>query len=535
MSNMSHIYSDRYDRVSGGDGSNNSSSDSAYHSSRLHSAYVSHDSVSLPLLDEEEESRNPPPISAPSPSQPDGFDDLYQRRRPSWLGGGSSSTTTTSNSGIGSRHRHHSSNSNGPLLGNSSTADARGRSGDGGIAPKGRRWDSRRATVGILSFCSLLLLAWLSLTTSGSDRLASASLQLGPAWRKWGLGQSVDEAKWKGWEFARDSSIVFTWVNGSDVEQQALRAQYGSEKQVGGARDRDNDDLRYSMRSVAAHLPWHRGTVFIVSPTLPTWLNVSHPRIRWIDQNSIVPKEYLPVFSSNAIEPFLHLIPGVTERFIVFNDDFMVRRRMEPWDFFTRSGAVKLFLEPGHVDVNRRVPVEKKAKQAWLFSVHYTIEILYARYHFQWPNPQHRPRFVKHAPFVYVRHALADLHTHFGAQLASNARRRFRNPEDVLVPFLHHGYLTQEGARCCGYTYDIVPVSVAQKQFFFLSWTNNLSANALALEKMERVGPQVAAFNDNMGKQGVAGAEEAKRQMHRHFVDFFGDYPAEFERATSTL
>ncbi|CAD6971907.1 unnamed protein product, partial [Tilletia controversa] len=432
-------------------------------------------------------------------------------------------------------HRHHSSNSNGPLLGNSSTADARGRSGDGGIAPKGRRWDSRRATVGILSFCSLLLLAWLSLTTSGSDRLASASLQLGPAWRKWGLGQSVDEAKWKGWEFARDSSIVYTWVNGSDVEQQALRAQYGSEKQVGGARDRDNDDLRYSMRSVAAHLPWHRGTVFIVSPTLPTWLNVSHPRIRWIDQNSIVPKEYLPVFSSNAIEPFLHLIPGVTERFIVFNDDFMVRRRMEPWDFFTRSGAVKLFLEPGHVDVNRRVPVEKKAKQAWLFSVHYTIEILYARYHFQWPNPQHRPRFVKHAPFVYVRHALADLHTHFGAQLASNARRRFRNPEDVLVPFLHHGYLTQEGARCCGYTYDIVPVSVAQKQFFFLSWTNNLSANALALEKMERVGPQVAAFNDNMGKQGVAGAEEAKRQMHRHFVDFFGDYPAEFERATSTL
>ncbi|KAE8232413.1 hypothetical protein CF326_g2556 [Tilletia indica] len=522
MSNMSQIYHHGYDRATGGGGDNGSGSSDSNYSSRLNSSIVSHDSVSLRLLDEDDEAARSPHLAAPSPSQPAGFDDLYQRNRPSWLGG-------SSEGGTSSRHRYLSSSSNGPLLGNR-PADARARSG--GIAPKGTRWNSRRATLCILSLCSLIFLAWLSLTSTGP-----ASMRLSPAWRSWRLGQgkgqssalSADEARWKGWDFARDSSIVYTWVNGSDVEQQALRVKYGSEKQVGGARDRDNDDLRFSMRSVAAHLPWHRGAVYIVSPTLPTWLNTSHPRIQWIDQNSIVPSKYLPVFSSNAIEPFLHLIPGVTDRFIVFNDDFMIRRRMEPWDFFTSSGAVKLFLEPGHVDVRRIVPEEKKAKQAWLYSVHHTVQILYERYHSQWPNPTHTPRFVKHAPFVYNRAALADLHTYFGDHLAKNAIHRFRNPDDVLVPFLHHGYITQEGAKCCGYSYEIVPVNVAQHNFFFLSWTNNLTANALALEKMQNTGPQVAAFNDNMGKG--SDAEAAKAQMHQHFVSYYADYPAEFELA----
>jgi len=338
---------------------------------------------------------------------------------------------------------------------------------------------------------------------------------------------TANEAKWTGWDFARDSSIVYTWVNGSDEKQIDLRVQYGSEKQVGGARDRDNDDLRFSMRSMAAYLPWHRGTVYIVSPTLPTWLNASHPRIRWVNQDTIVPAEYLPVFSSNAVEPFLHLIPGISDRFLVFNDDFMVQRRMEPWDFFTSSGAVKLFLENGIVDLAKHVPETKKTKQAWLYSVHRTIEIMFERYHRRWPNPLHLPRFVKHAPFVYHRGALEELHHLYGRYLAENARHRFRNPDDVLVPFLHHGYVTQEGAACCGFQYDIVPSSIAQQNFFFLSWTDNTTANALALERMERTKPQVAAFNDNMGK-GEA-AREAQRQMHEYFVRTFDGLPREFE------
>ncbi|KAK0552341.1 hypothetical protein OC846_002942 [Tilletia horrida] len=396
--------------------------------------------------------------------------------------------------------------SRGPLLGGSAAAAAAagGRLGRvGGLFRNGRRWGPRRTFVYICALFSFSLLLWVNFVPSGAERFAAlraSGLGLKSPWNAWAgqqAGAQADEARWKGWEFARDSSLVYTWVNGSDPGQMALRVQYGSERQVGGARDRDNDDLRFSMR------------------------------IKWIQQDTIIPAEYIPVFSSNAVEPFLHLIPNLTERFMVFNDDFMIRRRMEPWDFFTAGGGVKLFLEPGRVEVNRPVPDEKKAKQAWLHSVHHTIEILYKRYHSKWPNPRHSPRFVKHAPFVYYRRALEELHHYFGSHLANNAIHRFRNPDDVLVPFLHHGYVTQEGASCCGFSYEIVPGTVAQKNFFFVSWTDNTTANAQVLKRLEQTAPQVAAFNDNMGKGSSARA--AQDQMHQHFLSVFGDYPKEFE------
>ncbi|KAK0522747.1 hypothetical protein OC834_006160 [Tilletia horrida] len=549
--NMSqHYYNDYETHASSSTGSG--SYDSATSTSRLIASHPTRNPVSLQVEDDDDDDDYHHPHSGSSSSHPPGaaipppgYDDLYHRDDRYHHSGSRSLAGAGSGPWSGSgRHRHHSSSSTGPLLGGGGGGYTHSlpRRVGGRLAtclPYGRRWGPRRTTLCLLSFCSLAVLAWLSLTPSGAERLASfrqQSLGLGSEWKAGsGAAASIGESggaaadKYKGWEFARDASLVYTWVNGSDPEQLALRVQYGTTKQTGGSRDRDNDDLRYSMRSMAAHLPWHRGTIYIVSPTLPTWLNTSHPRIRWVNQDAIVPAEFQPVFSSNAVEPYLHLIPGLTERFLVFNDDFMIRRQMEPWDFFTSSGAIKLFLETGHVDVKRPVPENRKGKQAWLYSVHHTVELLYARYGkgAHWPDPHHTPRFVKHAPFVYYRAAFDALHAHFGPELAANARHRFRNPDDVLVPFLHHGYVTQEGSRCCGLRYEIVSNAVAAHSFFFVSWTDNRTANALALDKMARTNPQVAAFNDNMGRGPEA--HEAQRQMHEHFVDTYKNYPPVFE------
>eukprot|EP01052_Picozoa_sp_SAG31_P009332 SAG31_NODE_488_length_14964_cov_56.443458_4_plen_319_part_00 len=51
-------------------------------------------------------------------------------------------------------------------------------------------------------------------------------------------------------KFYANIPVVYTWVNGSMYEYQKLREQAGGPKAVGGARDRDNGELRFSIRSL---------------------------------------------------------------------------------------------------------------------------------------------------------------------------------------------------------------------------------------------------------------------------------------------
>lgn len=77
-------------------------------------------------------------------------------------------------------------------------------------------------------------------------------------------------------DWASDVSVVYTWVNGSVPEQAHLRKQYGGPSISG--RFRDNEDLRFSMRTWINNAPWHTGKIYIVSPTPPDWLDLTHPR-----------------------------------------------------------------------------------------------------------------------------------------------------------------------------------------------------------------------------------------------------------------
>ena len=54
---------------------------------------------------------------------------------------------------------------------------------------------------------------------------------------------------------------------------------------------------------------------------VPTWLNLTAPRVRLVTHSQIFPNEDdLPTFNSNAIEAHLHKIPGLAECFLYMND-----------------------------------------------------------------------------------------------------------------------------------------------------------------------------------------------------------------------
>lgn len=141
--------------------------------------------------------------------------------------------------------------------------------------------------------------------------------------------------------------IVYTWCTDADTKWREKRLacarRYGvtSEGHANGVcRYRDNNDLRYSLRSLDMYASWVR-KVFIAiddDASLPAWLDASNPRIVVVRHSQFMPKEALPCFCSDIIELFLHQIPGLSERFLYANDDMMFFRCAEPSFFYAHDG-----------------------------------------------------------------------------------------------------------------------------------------------------------------------------------------------------
>ncbi len=150
-----------------------------------------------------------------------------------------------------------------------------------------------------------------------------------------------------------DVDIVITWVNGSDPAWRAKRDLWQKRIQPNApslptgnveGRYRDNGELRYLLRSIECYWPGYQKRpprIFLVTDNqAPSWLNRAHPQLHLIDHKDIIEEKYLPLFCSQAIEAGLHHIPGLSERFVYFNDDLFLSRSVDTKLFFGHSGAL---------------------------------------------------------------------------------------------------------------------------------------------------------------------------------------------------
>jgi len=78
---------------------------------------------------------------------------------------------------------------------------------------------------------------------------------------------------------------------------------------------------------------------------VPSWLNLDNPRVKIVTHEEIfLNKSTLPTFSSPAIETHLHRIPGISDKFLYFNDDVLFGRTVSPDAFWTHAYGQKVFL-----------------------------------------------------------------------------------------------------------------------------------------------------------------------------------------------
>jgi len=218
--------------------------------------------------------------------------------------------------------------------------------------------------------------------------------------------------------------IVYTWVDGQDREHAAKRAAWrpGGEKDNalahGPALFSDNEELRYSLRSVEAFAPWIRRIFILTDAQIPAWLATEHPKITVADHTDCIPHEYLPTFNSHVIEAYLHCLPGLAEHYIYMNDDFFLSSPCRPEDFFTANGLPHLFMD-------------------WRYSRRYG----YAR----GDTPHARSyantrRFMKHKGYCLREHVIVG-HIPY-ASTKSNAKNALLYFEDAIKQFSPHKFRT---------------------------------------------------------------------------------------------
>ncbi|KAJ8007052.1 hypothetical protein DPEC_G00113570 [Dallia pectoralis] len=121
--------------------------------------------------------------------------------------------------------------------------------------------------------------------------------------------------------------------------------QSKQDEDVSASRFEDNEELRYSLRSVEKHAPWVRHVFIVTNGQIPSWLNLDNPRVTVVTHQDIFQNlTHLPTFSSPAIETHIHRIPGLSQKFVYLNDDVMFGKDVWPDDFFSHSKGQKVYL-----------------------------------------------------------------------------------------------------------------------------------------------------------------------------------------------
>lgn len=140
-----------------------------------------------------------------------------------------------------------------------------------------------------------------------------------------------------------DIDLVYLWVDGNDpkwIEKKekftGRLADHSEENNKG--RYINNDELKFSLRSVEQYLPWIRRVYIVTDDQCPVWLQKDHPKIHIVDHKQILPREALPCFNSSVIEYFLYKIPGLAEHFLFANDDMFFNKPLSYDYFYDKEG-----------------------------------------------------------------------------------------------------------------------------------------------------------------------------------------------------
>ncbi len=255
--------------------------------------------------------------------------------------------------------------------------------------------------------------------------------------------------------------VVYTWVDGSDPELATKRAEYRNNgassrihaRETGASRYTSHDELKYSLRSLEMYAPFVRDVYIVTDGQRPEWLNTEVDGIHIVDHKEIFnDPSALPVFNSHAIETQLHHIPGLSDHYLYFNDDFFLGRPVTAEHFFHGNGVAKLPFSPFQLGLGDPHPDEPAPNSAGK-NVRRLLLDAHGRF---------TVNKFKHTPHPQLREVMAELEERFADDVDRTSRSRFRDVTDIaMAASLHHHHAFLTGRAVPG-TYKLRYIDVAR-------------------------------------------------------------------------
>lgn len=252
-----------------------------------------------------------------------------------------------------------------------------------------------------------------------------------------------------------DIDIVIMWVDGSDPQWLKEKAKYRNDSfSVDDAinRYRDWDNLQYIFRGIEQFMPWVNRVHLITWGHLPNWLNHENDKLNIVRHEDFIPNECLPVFNANPIEINLHRINNLSDKFILFNDDMFVVRKVSRSIFFSKDGLPREQVAPvtlnslstadvmSHILLNNNAIMNQEYKphrlsmQVWykMFSPRNGLESLlrsllllpFSLRAVQSPD-------IPHMPSPFLKRTFVEVWSKYPESMMQTSRSKFRSITDV--------------------------------------------------------------------------------------------------------
>lgn len=238
-----------------------------------------------------------------------------------------------------------------------------------------------------------------------------------------------------------DIDIVFSWVDGADVEFQRARAKRMRSYVVGEgddseARFRQIDELKYALRSVYLFAPWVRKIFIVTDSPRPAWLD-EHPSVQVVrSEEFFTDPDALPTHNSQAVESQLQHIEGLSEHFLYSNDDMFFGRPVQPSMFFSPGGVTKFIEAQTRIGLGESDPGRSGFENA----ARVNRSLLTKRF------DRLITRHLEHAAAPLRKSVLLELEQEFPEDFARTQRSQFRSATDISVTnSLYHYYALMTG------------------------------------------------------------------------------------------
>lgn len=244
--------------------------------------------------------------------------------------------------------------------------------------------------------------------------------------------------------------LVLLWVDGNDeawVKEKNEHLGIIGDSNIN--RFRDCDNMQYLFRGIEKYIPWFNKIYFITWGHVPQWLDTNNEKLVIVKHEEFIPKEYLPTFNSNVIELNLHRLKGLSEKFILLNDDLFFLKPIKMEDFFVNGLPTDVYAEYTQLATSYNdVHYMMKANILSIINKHFNkqdcvkknltkfINLKYGSLNYK---TLHSIRFKKkfvgfwnfHAPQPYLKQTFRDIWEKEGDNLDFACKNKFRAASDL--------------------------------------------------------------------------------------------------------